>query len=126
MNNIKIKFNISLSYIEPNKEDPINSKYTMNFNENYEVRDIKELKELISNLIDWNLEESKEWLDNIKQIVQVENKNYVEYNNLNKIPFYLGLRYGEDKEGNIIDIIRVEAYRITKKEAIQYVEVVNK
>ena len=117
------KYNVVMSYIEPNQEDlVIKSKYVINYDENHKVDNVKELKEIMTSLIEGNLADpdNRNWLDTkIRPLLkEIEDKIYIQYYDKR----YIAEKLGYDQEGNTITILNVEAYRITQKEAIHYVK----
>lgn len=118
-------YNITLTYIDTTKE-LIPEHYITSINRNYKVSNVKELKKLITDLVDDNILTNQDWInESIKPVLTLLDKTYVSYNNLNAVPFYIAERYAEDKKQNCITIIKAEAYRITKEEAFNFLEITN-
>jgi hypothetical protein len=122
---IKI-YDIIMSFINTEKE-LIPEHHIINYDEYHKVENNKELREIMKNLVDANIDENRDW---IKEQVEpkglkVQDKTYLYYNDCNPTKFWVAERCAEDKDQNCITIVRAEAIRITKDDALECIKTVN-
>lgn len=111
------QFYISFEYLIEFDENK-NTHYGTIMEGTKKVENLKELKQGIKDVIDWNIEENPEWFENIsKQFDEVEDKVYMQKNDLNPMMFYLFERFGYKEDHGLEPIYRVQAYPITQKNA---------
>lgn len=120
------KYHVMLSFINTDKE-LIPEHHIINMSENYKAENVKEIKEIIKALVDGNIDDNRDWLEeSVKpKVKRVDDKTYLYYNDCNDVNFWVAERCAEDNEGNIVTIVRAEAFPITKDDAIDYVRTIN-
>ena len=116
------KYYVSLEYINVEKE-LVPGYYYVNSEGYYQADNIKELKQILIDLVEDNIYNSKDWIENqVKPLVaKISDKIHVSYYDKR----YTAEKFAEDKEGNYITLVRAEASRITKNEALACIEVQN-